>query len=87
MAPDGGLKRTLSPRLRSGGSLRSSVWQLWSRFSAEAVAFSVITTISAMFAYRFLEGIGIPALRSQTVAFVLVSSFCVGVALFSRRYA
>jgi hypothetical protein len=39
-----------------------------------------------MFAYPFLEGIGIPALCPQTVAFVLVGSSDVGVALFSRRY-
>jgi hypothetical protein len=39
-----------------------------------------------MFACPFLERIGIPALRPQTVAFVLVGSFGVGVALFSRRY-
>jgi hypothetical protein len=39
-----------------------------------------------MFAYPFLEGVGLPPLRPQTVAFVLVSSFAVGIERFSRRY-
>jgi len=50
------------------------------------VALSFIVTIAAMFAYPFLEGLGLPALRPQTVALVLVTSFSVGVGLFSRRY-
>jgi hypothetical protein len=39
-----------------------------------------------MFAYPFLEGLGLPALRPQTVAFLLVASFAVGIERFSRRY-
>jgi hypothetical protein len=47
---------------------------------------SFVVTIAAMSAYPFLEGVGLPPLRPQTVAFVLVSSFAVGIERFSRRY-
>jgi uncharacterized YccA/Bax inhibitor family protein len=60
--------------------------ELERRIVAEALALSFVVTIAAMFAYPFLEGIGMPRLRPQTVAFVLVSSFAAGIALFSRRY-
>jgi uncharacterized YccA/Bax inhibitor family protein len=60
--------------------------ELERRIVAEALALSFVVTIAAMFAYPFLEGIGMPRLRPQTVAFVLVSSFAAGIARFSRRY-
>lgn len=56
------------------------------RIAAEALALSFVVTIAAMFAYPFLEGLGLPPLRPQMVAFVLVSSFVVGIERFSRRY-
>ena len=68
-----------------GGMLRD-LGELERRIVSEALSLAFVATLSAMFAYPFLEGIGIPALRPQTVAFVLVSSFGVGIALFSRRY-
>jgi drug/metabolite transporter (DMT)-like permease len=68
-----------------GGMLRD-LGELERRIVSEALALSFIVTISAMFAYPFLEGIGLPPLRPQTVAFVLVASFAVGIARFSRRY-
>jgi hypothetical protein len=60
--------------------------ELERRIVSEALAFSFIATISAMFAYPFLEGLGLPRLAPQTVAFVLVTSFAVGIERFSRRY-
>ena len=60
--------------------------ELERRIVSEALALSFVVTIAAMFAYPFLEGIGMPRLRPQTVAFVLVSSFAAGIALSSRRY-
>jgi hypothetical protein len=68
-----------------GGMLRD-LGELERRIVSEALALSFITTISAMFAYPFLEGLGLPPLRPQTVAFVLVASFAVGIERFSRRY-
>ena len=68
-----------------GGMLRD-LGELERRIVAEALALSFVVTIAAMFAYPFLEGIGMPRLRPQTVAFVLVSSFAVGIERFSRRY-
>jgi hypothetical protein len=60
--------------------------ELERRIAAEALALSFVVTIAAMFAYPFLEGLGLPALRPQTVAFLLVASFAVGIERFSRRY-
>jgi hypothetical protein len=60
--------------------------ELERRIVSEALALSFIATISAMFAYPFLERLGLPPLRPQTVAFVLVASFAVGIERFSRRY-
>jgi hypothetical protein len=60
--------------------------ELERRIAAEALALSFVVTIGAMFVYPFLEGLGLPPLRPQTVAFLLVSSFAVGIELFSRRY-
>ena len=60
--------------------------ELERRIAAEALALSFVVTIAAMFVYPFLEGLGLPPLRPQTVAFVLVSSFAVGIARFARRY-
>jgi hypothetical protein len=68
-----------------GGMLRD-LDELERRIVAEALALSFVVTIAAMFAYPFFEGVGLPPLRPQTVAFVLVSSFAVGVERFSRRY-
>ena len=68
-----------------GGMLRD-LDELERRIAAEALALSFVVTIAAMFAYPFLEGVGLPPLRPQTVAFVLVSSFAVGIERFSRRY-
>jgi hypothetical protein len=67
------------------GMLRD-LGELERRIVSEALALSFIATISAMFAYPFLEGIGLPPLRPQVVAFVLVTSFAVGIERFSRRY-
>jgi hypothetical protein len=67
------------------GMLRD-LGELERRIVAEALALAFVATISAMFAYPFLEGIGMPSLRPQTVAFVLVTSFAVGIARSSRRY-
>jgi hypothetical protein len=60
--------------------------ELERRIVAEALALSFVVTLGAMLAFPFLESVGFPALRPQVVAFVLVTSFSVGVALFSRRY-
>lgn len=60
--------------------------ELERRIAAEALALSFVVTIAAMFVYPFLEGLGLPPLRPQTVAFILVSSFAVGIARFARRY-
>jgi len=60
--------------------------ELERRIASEALALSFVVTIAAMFAYPFLEGLGFPPLRPQTVAFVLVSSFAVGIERFARRY-
>jgi peptidoglycan/LPS O-acetylase OafA/YrhL len=68
-----------------GGMLRD-LDELERRIAAEALALSFVVTIAAMSAYPFLEGVGLPPLRPQTVAFVLVSSFAVGIERFSRRY-
>jgi hypothetical protein len=68
-----------------GGMLRD-LGELERRIVAEALALSFVVTIAAMFLYPFLEGVGLPPLRPQTVAFVLVSSFAVGITLSSRRY-
>lgn len=138
--PDDRQRRNLGPRIRSGRSLRPTVWfellavaaallalsfvawhpavaraiqpalliaavvaaagpliaifggmlrdlgELERRIVSEALCLAFVATLSAMFAYPFLEGLGLPALRPQIVAFVLVSSFGVGVALFSRSY-
>ena len=68
-----------------GGMLRD-LGELERRIVSEALSLAFVATLAAMFAYPFLEGIGIPALRPQTVAFVLVASFAVGIERFSRRY-
>jgi hypothetical protein len=68
-----------------GGMLRD-LGELERRIVSEALALSFIVTISAMFAYPFLEGLGFPHLRPQIVAFVLVASFGAGIERFSRRY-
>jgi uncharacterized membrane protein len=60
--------------------------ELERRIAAEALSLSFVVTIAAMFVYPFLEGLGLPPLRPQTVAFVLVSSFAAGIARFARRY-
>ena len=60
--------------------------ELERRIVSEALTLAFVATIAAMFAYPFLEGIGLPPLRPQTVAFVLVSSFGVGIERSSRRY-
>ena len=60
--------------------------ELERRIAAEALALSFVVTIAAMFAYPFLEGLSLPPLRPQTVAFVLVGSFAVGLERSSRRY-
>jgi hypothetical protein len=67
-----------------GGMLRD-LGELERRIVSEALALSFIVTISAMFAYPFLEGIGLPPLRPQTVAFLLVASYAVGISRFSPR--
>jgi len=53
---------------------------------SEALALAFVATLTTMFAYPFLETLGLPALRPQTVCAVLVMSFSVGIAIFSRRY-
>lgn len=68
-----------------GGMLRD-LGELERRIVSEALALSFIATISAMFAYPFLEALGLPPLRPQTVAFVLVASFAAGIERSSRRY-
>ena len=68
-----------------GGMLRD-LGELERRIVSESLALSFIATISAMLAYPFLEGLGLPPLAPQTVAFVLVASFAVGIERFSRRY-
>jgi hypothetical protein len=68
------------------GRMLRDLSELERRIVSEALALSFIATISAMFAYPFLEGLGLPPLRPQTVAFVLVASFAVGIERFSRRY-
>lgn len=68
-----------------GGMLRG-LGELERRIAAEALALSFVVTIAAMVAYPFLEAVGVPPLRPQTVAFVLVASFAVGIHFFSRRY-
>lgn len=68
-----------------GGMLRD-LGELERRIVSEALSLAFVATLAAMFAYPFLERIGIPALRPQTVAFVLVASFAVGIERFSRRY-
>ena len=60
--------------------------ELERRIAGEALALSFVVTIAAMFAYPFLEGLGLPPLKPQTVAFVLVASFTVGIERSSRRY-
>lgn len=67
------------------GMLRD-LGELERRIVSEALALAFVATIAAMFAYPFLEVIGLPPLRPQTVAFVLVSSFGVGIERSSRRY-
>ena len=60
--------------------------ELERRIAVEALALSFVATSAAMFAYPFLEGLGFPPLRPQTVAFVLVASFVAGIERSSRRY-
>jgi hypothetical protein len=60
--------------------------ELERRIVSESLALSFIATISAMLAYPFLEGLGLPPLAPQTVGFVLVASFAVGIERFSRSY-
>lgn len=67
------------------GMLRD-LGELERRIVSEALALAFVATLVAMFGYPFLEILGVPRLRPQTVAFVLVSSFGVGIAIFSRRY-
>jgi hypothetical protein len=67
------------------GMLRD-LGELERRIISEALTLAFVATIAAMFAYPFLEALGLPRLRPQTVAFVLVSSFAVGIAISSRRY-
>lgn len=68
------------------GRMLRDLGELERRIVSEALALSFIATISAMFAYPFLETLGLPALRPQMVAFVLVASFAVGIERSSRRY-
>jgi hypothetical protein len=77
---------TAGPLIAVFGGMLRDLGELERRIVAEALALSFVATIAAMFAYPFLEGIGMPRLRPQTVAFVLVSSFAVGVTRFSRQY-
>jgi hypothetical protein len=67
------------------GMLRD-LGELERRIISEALALSFVATISAMFAYPFLEDLGLPSLRPQVVTFLLVASFAVGIERFSRRY-
>ena len=67
------------------GMLRD-LGELERRIVSEALTLAFVLTLAAMFAYPFLEGVGLPALRPQTVAFVLVASFAVGLERSSRRY-
>jgi hypothetical protein len=67
------------------GMLRE-LGELERRIVSEALGLAFVVTIGAMFAYPFLEALGLPRLRPQTVAFVLVSSFAVGIGISSRRY-
>jgi putative Ca2+/H+ antiporter (TMEM165/GDT1 family) len=93
------ITRVVSPSLLIAGVLAAAgilgalfvgmlkdVDELERRIAAEALALSFVVTIAAMFVYPFLEGLGLPPLRPQTVAFVLVASFAVGIECFSRRY-
>jgi hypothetical protein len=67
------------------GMLRD-LGELERRIVSEALALAFVITLGAMLAFPFLESVGFPALRPQTVTFVLVSLFAVGIELFSRRY-
>ena len=60
--------------------------ELARRIASKALALSFVATLAAMFAYPFLEAVGLPPLRPQTVCAVLVFSFSAGIAIFSRRY-
>ena len=60
--------------------------ELARRIAAEALALSFVVTLAAMFAYPFLEALGLPALRPQSVGAILVISFSAGIAIFGRRY-
>lgn len=94
-----GIARTISPALLVAAVLAAAgplvavfrgmlrdLGELERRIVSESLALSFIATISAMLAYPFLEGLGLPPLAPQTVAFVLVASFAVGIERFSRRY-
>lgn len=91
--------RTVSPPMLVAGVLATAgvlcalfigmlrdLGELERRIAAEALALSFVATIAAMFAYPFLEGLGLPPLRPQMVAFVLVASFAAGIERSSRRY-
>jgi hypothetical protein len=97
--PDDGLQRTLRPRIQATRPPRSILWLEFVGVAAAFLALSVVAglpavtgsvapalvTAAAMFAYPFLEAVGLPSLRPQIVAFVLVSSFAVGIIRFSRH--
>lgn len=93
------ITRTISPALLIAAVLAAAgplvavfrvmlrdLGELERRIVSEALALSFIATMSAMFAYPFLEPLGLPPLRPQTVCALLVSFFAAGVAIFSRRY-
>lgn len=67
------------------GMLRD-LGELERRIISEALALAFVLTLAAMFAWPFLESLGIARLRPQMVCALLVGSFAAGVGFFSRRY-
>jgi hypothetical protein len=77
---------TAAPLIAVFRGMLRDLGELERRIIGEALALAFVATIAAMFAYPFLEALGLPRLRPQTVAFLLVASFAAGIAISSRRY-
>jgi hypothetical protein len=60
--------------------------ELQRRILHQALAFAFAVTFSAAFAWAFLEGLGLPRVPAVAWCSLLVISWALGLAIFSKRY-